>query len=111
MITGEGPIYLSDIVCNPQSDKRLLDCLDSPGSTTLSRLGLTTCNHMEDVVVHCEGVCGHVRSLCVMCTFCMYIRTPFCQKFDKQVSSRKKVNGGVSRVGPTGSNGNEVQNS
>ena len=49
------PIYLTSLNCDSDSDVSLFDCLNNPGSTSLSQVGLTQCRHNQDSVVHCEG--------------------------------------------------------
>ena len=53
---GTGPIFLTDLLCDA-SDNTLFDCLLNGGSTTLNTLGLTTCDHDEDIGVECIGTC------------------------------------------------------
>ena len=44
-----GPIFLDQLTCS-NSDRNLLDC--SRGGTII---GLTSCDHTQDVWVECEG--------------------------------------------------------
>ena len=46
---GTGPIYLSQLNCDG-SEAKLLDC-----ATFAQATGIHTCDHMDDVGVHCEG--------------------------------------------------------
>lgn len=46
---GTGPIYLSQLNCDG-SEATLLDC-----ETFTRATGIHTCDHMDDVGVHCQG--------------------------------------------------------
>ena len=46
---GTGPIYLSQLNCDG-SEATLLDC-----ETFARATGIHTCDHMDDVGVHCQG--------------------------------------------------------
>ena len=48
-IPGSGPVFLSEITCD-STDTKLLDC------SRTATLGLITCEHDHDVMIHCEGV-------------------------------------------------------
>ncbi len=55
IFSGEGPIFLTNLLCN-EDDRQLFDCLLNGGSTTGNTLGLTECNHDQDIGVECIGM-------------------------------------------------------
>ncbi len=48
-ITDNLPIYLSTLDCD-SDDRAIIDC------SITNPLGLTECDHTQDVFVHCEGM-------------------------------------------------------
>ncbi len=54
IFAGAGPIFLTDLLCDA-SDNTLLDCTLNGGSTTHNTLGLTRCDHDQDIGVECVG--------------------------------------------------------
>ena len=63
----QGPIFLNQLVCS-DLDRNLLDC--SRGSRII---GLTSCDHTQDVWVECEGELPLPDSECTACNTVIFV--------------------------------------
>ena len=62
---GSGPIFLDELECT-SSDNDLLSC-----RTTFTSVGLTSCNHSQDVSVRCIGMIVDEASFAIVMTLLM----------------------------------------